>query len=113
VIRELWIGRARAAALLGCLAAALLSPGCAIFHHRQHNDVGCRRPDFNAPTQTLPPLKAPPGLNTPDTSAGVRIPALDAPAPARSRAAPCLDWPPKYAPEAPTPPVRRLAQPTG
>lgn len=99
--------RARAGALLGCLAAALLLPGCALFHHKQHNDVGCRRPYFTGNAQTLAPLKPPPGLSAPDTASEVKIPALATPVPSRPRSAPCLDWPPKYVPEPITPPIRR------
>ena len=98
--------RARVGALLVCLAAALLLPGCALLH-RGHSDVGCRNPYFAGNAQSLAPLKAPPGLNGPNTAGGVTIPRLDTPTPPRARNAPCLYWPPKYVPEVPTPPIRR------
>lgn len=101
---------ARLGALLGCVAVAALLPGCALFHHGKHNEVGCRQAPFRGNAQTLPPLKAPPGLNPPNTTTGVRIPALEAQDSPRPRNAPCLDYPPKYVPEAPTPPVRRTPQ---
>ncbi len=101
--------RARGGALLACLAATLLLPGCSLFHHRQHNDVGCRKPYFTGNAQTLASLKAPPGLTLPNTAGGVKIPTLDTPVPARARSAPCLYWPPNYVPELPTPPIRRTA----
>jgi hypothetical protein len=61
--------------------------------------------------QNLAPLGAPPGLNTPNTSGGVRVPAASsaAAAPVRARNAPCLDWPPTYVSEPPVPPTRRAA----
>ncbi len=96
---------------MGCVAIPLLLPGCVLFHHRGRDPVGCRQGPFNGNAQTLPPLKAPPGLNAPNTSNGVRIPALDAQATPTAPKAPCLDFPPKYVPEAPTPPVRRTLQP--
>jgi hypothetical protein len=104
-----WLLRPRRAiggAYLCCLSLLLLS-GCA--HHRA-NDVGCRRPEFTGAAQSLPPLQAPSGLNTPNTTGGVHIPALKQPAPARARNAPCLDWPPTYVSEPPVPPTRRATQ---
>jgi uncharacterized lipoprotein len=98
-------------ALVAGVAAALLLPGCTLFHHRR-GPGACREPQFNGSALTLPPLKAPPGLNAPNTSAGVKIPALNATDTPRPRNAPCLDVPPKYVPETPTPPVRRPAQPS-
>jgi uncharacterized lipoprotein len=102
---------ARAGALAGCVTVVLLLPGCVLFHHGHRNDVGCRQAPFNGNAQTLPPLKAPPGLNAPSATTAVKIPTLDAQAAPRPRTAPCLDFPPKYVPETPTPPVRRVPQP--
>ncbi len=96
--------RAAAGALLSCLPMLLLLAGCA--HHRA-SEVGCRQPQFSGNTQTLPPMRAPSGLNAPDTTGGVRIPALNQPAPTRARNAPCLEWPPTYVSEPPVPPTRR------
>lgn len=97
--------RALAGASLSCLSLLLLS-GC-VHLHRHPNDVGCRRPDFNLPAQELPPLRAPSDLTAPSTAGGVHIPALNQPAPVRAKTAPCLDYPPTYVSEPPTPPTRR------
>lgn len=94
-------------ACLACLAATLLLPGCSLFHRHRHNDVGCTRAVFSIQAQSLPPLKAPPGLSAPNTSTGVKIPTLSTPEQARARSAPCLDWPPSYVSEPPVPPTRR------
>jgi len=106
VIRLLRARRALAGAYMACLTLLLLS-GCA--HHRG-NDVGCRRPEFTGVAQNLPPLHAPAGLTSPNTAGGVHIPALNQPASARARSAPCLDWPPTYVSEPPIPPTRRATQ---
>lgn len=106
MIRLLRPRRALAGAYVSCLSLLLLG-GCA--HHRG-NDVGCRRPEFSATAQNLAPLRAPAGLTAPNTAAGVRIPALNQPPPARARNAPCLDWPPTYVSEPPIPPTRRATQ---
>ncbi len=106
MIRLLRSRRALAGAYVYCLSMLLLS-GCA--HHRG-NDVACRRPEFTGAAQNLPPLHAPAGLNSPNTSGGVHIPALNEPAPALARNAPCLDWPPTYVSEPPIPPTRRTTQ---
>ena len=105
MIRSLRVRRAVAGACLSCLSLLLLS-GCVHLHHRA-NDVGCRRPDFNLAAQNLPPLRAPSDLTAPNTAGGVHIPALNEPAPARAKTAPCLDYPPTYVSEPPTPPTRR------
>jgi uncharacterized lipoprotein len=58
--------------------------------------------------QELPPLKAPPGLESPDTRNTLKVPALNSPERVRGRDEPCLDAPPpfvtaKTAPAAPAP----------
>ncbi|HEX4052119.1 MAG TPA: hypothetical protein VHY19_14715 [Steroidobacteraceae bacterium] len=106
MIGPLRAGRAAAGACLFCLSLLVLS-GCA--HHRA-NDVSCRRPEFNLAAQSLPALRAPSGLNTPNTANGIHVPALNQPAPVRAHTAPCLDWPPTYVSEPPVPPTRRSSQ---
>jgi hypothetical protein len=55
--------------------------------------------------QSIPPLKTPPGLDAPDTHAGLRIPDLNEPAPPQRRPTdPCLDEPPPFATPKPKPP---------
>jgi uncharacterized lipoprotein len=56
----------------------------------------------------MPPLKAPAGLEAPDTRNALKVPALDIPERTRGREEPCLDAPPPFTtaktpPAAPTP----------
>ena len=68
----------------------------------------------------LPPLKAPDGLETPDTRNALKIPVLNSPERVRNRSEDCLDAPPpfataKTAPAAPqpaTPPAKPREVPT-
>jgi uncharacterized lipoprotein len=57
--------------------------------------------------QEVPPLKAPPGLETPDTRNALKVPPLSTPERVRGRDEPCLDAPPPYStpkgPDAPKP----------
>lgn len=58
----------------------------------------------------MPPLKAPDGLNTPDTRNALKVPVLNTPERVRGRDEPCLDTPPAFstqksiAPSTPAPP---------
>ena len=55
--------------------------------------------------QTIAPLKIPAGLDAPDTSNALHIPALNEPAPpARGPKDPCLDAPPSFKVPKPAPP---------
>ncbi len=50
----------------------------------------------------LPPLKAPPNLEAPDTRNSLKVPPLNTPERARGKNEPCLDVPPPFAtPQAP------------
>jgi len=55
----------------------------------------------------LPPLKAPPGLEAPDTRNALRVPPLDTPERPRTKNEACLDAPPPFTnpkgPDAPPP----------
>jgi uncharacterized lipoprotein len=47
--------------------------------------------------KSVPPLKIPPGLDSPETGNALRIPALNEPAPPpRKGKEPCLDEPPPF-----------------
>jgi uncharacterized lipoprotein len=46
--------------------------------------------------QELPPLKAPPGLEAPNTRNALKVPPLNTPERVRGRDEPCLDVPPPY-----------------
>ncbi len=66
----------------------------------------CHAPQPYMSAKTVAPLKIPPGLDSPDTSNALRIPALNEPAPPpRKGKEPCLDEPPPFkvrqAPRAP------------
>ena len=60
-----------------------------------------------AGAREMPPLKAPPGLDPPDTRNALKVPPLDTPERIRGKNEPCLDIPPPYAnpkgPDAPQP----------
>jgi uncharacterized lipoprotein len=62
-----------------------------------------------ASAQELPPLKAPAGLESPNTRNALKVPPLNTPERVRGRDEPCLDVPPPFSnskgPDAaPTPP---------
>jgi len=111
VSRSLLQRCARVGALIACMSLSMLLSGCVLFHRHRHQDVGCARPEFQGAAQNLPPLKAPPGLNGPDTAQEIRIPPLTTAQATRPRSAPCLDWPPPYVSEPPFPPVRHTPLP--
>jgi uncharacterized lipoprotein len=49
-----------------------------------------------AGAKELPPLKAPPGLETPNTRNALKVPPLAAPERIRGKNEPCLDIPPPF-----------------
>lgn len=49
-----------------------------------------------AGAKELPPLKAPPGLETPNTRNALKVPPLNAPERVRGKNEPCLDIPPPF-----------------
>jgi hypothetical protein len=61
----------------------------------------------------MPPLKAPDGLENPDTRNGLKIPELNTPERVRGRDEPCLDAPPPFgsSKSAPPPPPVMPAKP--
>ncbi|HME41411.1 MAG TPA: hypothetical protein VKG63_20820 [Steroidobacteraceae bacterium] len=75
------------------VAAVALTSGCHLF--------GKLTPDCHTPQEyqragQVPPLKVPPGLDTPNTQGALAIPAVElAPPPPGPKDA-CLDVPPKY-----------------
>lgn len=74
--------------------------------------AGCKTPlescsqtnkDY-AGAQELPPLKAPPGLEPPNTRNALKVPPLSSPERVRGKNEPCLDTPPPFsAPKAAEP----------
>lgn len=57
----------------------------------------CHAPQPYASARSVAPLKIPAGLDSPDTTSALRIPALAEPAPPpRKGKEPCLDEPPPF-----------------
>ena len=87
--------------LASVLALATLS-GCKSKATSCHQD----NKDY-AGAQELPPLKAPPNLDPPNTRNALKVPPLDTPERVRGKDEPCLDIPPPFAspkgPDAPKP----------
>jgi len=79
-------------ALLMSVTCAL--SGCQLFRH--HRVAGCRDPQITSNLASLAPLRAPAGLDSPDTRNGVRIPQLNEPERPRAKTDPCLSEPPSY-----------------
>ena len=84
---------ARGAALL--LLMLPLIGGCHLF--RGASAKACHGPQSYQKAQSVPPLKMPPGLEAPDTTNALHLPALNEPAPPpRTGKQPCLDEPPPF-----------------
>jgi uncharacterized lipoprotein len=72
--------------------AALTLTGCF-----SRSERACHQPQAYAAAEDLPPLRIPPGLETPDTRNALRVPELNEPEPPRRRGTdPCLDTPPSF-----------------
>jgi uncharacterized lipoprotein len=84
----------RVAAVLLVLLLPLVS-GCRLFRGASAKECHSAQPYQKA--QSVQPLKIPGGLDAPDTTNALRLPALNEPAPAhRSGKQPCLDEPPSF-----------------
>ncbi len=83
------------------LLSTTLSTGCV----KKLSECKQSNKDY-AGAKEMPPLKAPPGLQDPDTRNALRVPPLETPERIRGKNEPCLDAPPPFAnpkaPEAPT-----------
>lgn len=90
----------RVARVLALSALCVLAVGCRSWRG------SCNDPVSYQSAQTVAPLKIPPGLQAPDNSNALRIPALNEPEPPpRDRKEGCLDSPPPFTtPKAPPPP---------
>ncbi len=64
-----------------------------------------------AGAQELPPLKAPPGLEAPNTRNSLKVPPLNTPERIRGKDEPCLDIPPPFASSKTSPPTPAPAPP--
>ncbi|HEV3181254.1 MAG TPA: hypothetical protein VGY90_00440 [Steroidobacteraceae bacterium] len=82
----------------GIVLLILLLPlvvGCHVF--RSARAKACHGPQPYQKSQSVPPLQIPAGLDAPDTTSALRLPALNEPAPPpRSGKQPCLDEPPPF-----------------
>ena len=74
--------------------------------------VGCSQTNKDyAGAPEVPPLQAPPGLETPNTRNALKVPALNTPERTRGPNEPCLDAPPPYSASKPiTPPPAEPAK---
>jgi uncharacterized lipoprotein len=90
---------------LGMLAALLLTQsGCRVV--RAIDKRECHEVQPYMKSTSVPPLKVPAGLDAPDTTNALKLPALNEPQPPpRGSKDPCLDEPPPFkvppAPRAP------------
>ena len=87
-----WLWLAPLLALLG---------GC----HALRNANSCHKPQAYESAKSVAPLKIPSGLDAPDTTGALRLPALnEPPPPPRHGQDPCLDEPPPFKLAKPTTP---------
>jgi uncharacterized lipoprotein len=80
--------------LLWLVPLALTMAGCHPFRHLSYS---CHRQQPYMQAGSVAPLKIPTGLDAPDTTSALRLPALNEPAPPpRKGQEPCFDEPPPY-----------------
>jgi uncharacterized lipoprotein len=94
---ELGARRLRTLLTVSLLAAAVcVTSGCNPFR-RSHADAVCKGPEGYSYATSVPALKIPTGLESPDTRSALRIPDLSTPEPPpRKQSQGCLDEPPPY-----------------
>jgi uncharacterized lipoprotein len=94
-----------AVVLVTAVLATSLLAGC-----KSSGKVSCRQTNRDyAGAKEMPPLKAPPGLETPDTRNSLKLPELKTPERVRGREEACLDAPPPFS--TPTQKPANAAQP--
>jgi uncharacterized lipoprotein len=77
------------------LAALFALSGCHIMRHMEKKECHEVQPYQRA--TSVPPLTIPSGLDAPDTTNALKLPALNEPAPPpRAANQPCLDEPPPF-----------------
>ncbi|HTB66087.1 MAG TPA: hypothetical protein VK727_07655 [Steroidobacteraceae bacterium] len=86
------------------VAAASSLSGCHLWHSAYHSCSDTS--DSYLKATSVPVLRAPVGIEPPDTKSGLQIPALnEPPLPPRGPKDPCLDEAPKFSePRTPRPP---------
>jgi len=82
------------------ISVATLLVACLALGACRHGPAACTKPGVYAEAQSVPPLRIPTGLQAPDTRGALRIPELTEPEAPRAADSPCLDQPPRYAPNA-------------
>ena len=84
-------------ALIGVVAALVGLAGCHPLQRLRNVGGSCHDVKPYMKAGSIAPLKIPPGLDAPDTTNALRVPALNTPAPpARTKTQPCLDEPPPF-----------------
>ena len=74
--------------------------------------VACKQDTRDyAGAQELPPLKAPAGLDAPNTRNALKVPPLNTPERVRGRDEPCLDQPPPFSTTNPGPAANPVPTP--
>jgi uncharacterized lipoprotein len=80
--------------LLGLVPLLAVLAGC---HPFRHLTYACHKPQGYMQATSIPPLKIPAGLDAPDATNALHLPALNEPAPPpRKGREPCLDEPPSF-----------------
>lgn len=80
-------------AVLGLGAVLAMTGGCKTLR----GAYSCHKPQAYQTAKSVPPLKIPEGLDTPDTSNALKMPVLnEPPPPPRGPKDPCLDQPPPF-----------------
>ncbi len=85
--------------LVAVIALGVLSGGCARLLHGFAPD--CHKPQEYQRAVQKPPLLVPAGLDTPNTTGALVIPAVDVAPPPRGKHDQCMDVPPRYKPAPP------------
>ena len=90
--------------LLACGALCLTLAGCHLMHPFRNMAYACHKRQPYMGQTSVPPLVIPAGLDAPDTTNALHLPALNGPAPPpRKGREPCLDAPPPYKVPKPAP----------
>ena len=80
------------AVLIASMLVLIALPGC------KHRGATCKQDNKDyVGAKDLPPLKAPPELQAPNTRNALKIPPLATPERVRGKNEPCLDVPPPFA----------------
>jgi uncharacterized lipoprotein len=88
--------------IAGTLVIALLAGTALIGCKSQMESCHQSNKDY-AGAKDMPPLKAPPGLETPNTRNALKVPPLATPERLRGKNEPCLDIPPPFSTPKATP----------